>query len=124
MDDQVIANWKIKNKKIPGTQIHGTRVPWKNSSGTWVPWTWVLYMVLEFMELEIQKKKKNPKSMFAITRYSKNRVIDLKLDFYKIEFQNRDVFLISLENWTKYWIFCVKGAFAHFGQRLPTKFNC
>ena len=48
MDDQVIANWKIKNKKIPGTQIHGTRVPWKNSSGTWVPWTQVLHMELEF----------------------------------------------------------------------------
>ena len=35
----------------------------------------VFHMVLEFMELEFQKKKKISKSTFAITRYSKNRVI-------------------------------------------------
>ena len=34
------------------TRVHGTQVPWKNSSGTRVLGTWVLYM-----ELKFQKKK-------------------------------------------------------------------
>ena len=48
---------------------------------------------LEFHELEYfawnssSKKKKKIKSMFAITRFSKNRVLHLKLNFLKIEFQ-------------------------------------
>ena len=38
----------------------------------------------------------------------------LKLDFLKIEFQNMSIFLISLGNGAKCWIFCMKGAKANF----------
>ena len=38
----------------------------------------------------------------------------LKLDFEKIEFQNRGISLINLGNVAKYWIFCAKGANANF----------
>ena len=59
MDNQVIVNWKKQKKnktkqkkqKKSGTQVPCEVlefVPWKNSSGTRVPWTWVLYMELEF----------------------------------------------------------------------------
>ena len=33
----------------------------------------------------------------------------LKLDFEKIEFQNKSIFLISLREEAKCWIFCAKG---------------
>ena len=49
-----------------------------------------------------EKKKKKSKSTFDIIRYSKNLVIHLKLDFLKIEFQNMDISLISLEKIAKY----------------------
>ena len=42
----------------------------------------------------------------------------LKLDFKKIEFQNRGIFLINLGNWAKCWIFCAKGANANFLHRI------
>ena len=42
----------------------------------------------------------------------------LQIEFYietlKIEFQNRDISLISLGNWAKCWIFCAKEAKANF----------
>ena len=45
----------------------------------------------------------------------------LKLDFEKIEFQNKGIFLISLENVTKCWIFCTKWAKANFLQKKNEK---
>ena len=39
----------------------------------------------------------------------------LKLDSKNIEFQNRDISLISLGKRTKHLFFCMKRAFAHFG---------
>ena len=38
----------------------------------------------------------------------------LKFDFEKIELWKRSISLISLENGTKCWFFCMKKAFAHF----------
>ena len=38
----------------------------------------------------------------------------MKLDFYKIEFQNWGISLINLGNGVKCWKVCVKGAFANF----------
>ena len=96
---------KIKIKKILELEFHvkyssSTWIFSRNSStshGTWVP------------------KKKNSKSTFAITRFIKNRVLHLKLDFYKIKFQNRDISLISLKYEAFYWKVCEKQAKAHFG---------
>jgi len=48
--------------------------------------------------------------------------VTLKLDFEKIEFQNRGIFLISLGNEAKCWIFCAKGAKANFLQILSYKY--
>ena len=38
----------------------------------------------------------------------------LKLDFEKMEFQDRGIFLISLKKMVKCWIFCAKMAKANF----------
>ena len=77
---------------------------------------------LEFHELEYftwnssvkKKKKKNSKPTFSITQCSKNQVLHLKLDFQKIEFQNRGIFLISFRHRAFCWKFCEKGVRAHF----------
>ena len=45
----------------------------------------------------------------------------LKLNFEKIEFQNRDIYLISLGKGTKCWFFCMKMAFVHFGHKYNAK---
>ena len=55
------------------------------------------------------------KSTFAITRFFQNRVLHLKLDFLKIEFQNRGIFLNSFRHVTFCWKVCKKGVKVHFG---------
>ena len=42
----------------------------------------------------------------------------MKLDFYKIELQKRDIFLISLGTGAEGYIICVKRAFAYFAPNL------
>ena len=49
---------------------------------------------------------------------SKNRVLHLKLDFLKNEFQNRGIFLNSFRLWAFYWKVCEKGVKAHFGHNI------
>ena len=44
----------------------------------------------------------------------------LKLNFEKIEFQNRGISLISLGNGAKRWFFCTKRALAHFLREIST----
>ena len=70
------------------------------------------FMELELHELEFHtfffKILIAPYSIFYKSSFT------LKLDFEKIEFQNRDISLISLENRAKRWFFCTKRTFAHF----------
>ena len=44
----------------------------------------------------------------------------LKLDFEKIEFQNKGISLISLGKGANCWIFCAKGAKTNFLLQLST----
>ena len=53
--------------------------------------------------------------MFTITQCSKNRVLHLKLNFLKIEFQNMSIFLNSFRHETFCWKVCEKRVKAHFG---------
>jgi len=49
--------------------------------------------------------------------------VTLKLDFEKIEFQNRSISLISLENEAKCWIFLRERGKGQFSsQMFPIKF--
>ena len=47
--------------------------------------------------------------MFAIAQLSKNQVLHLELNFLKIKFQNRNISLNNLRNWTFCWKVCEKG---------------
>ena len=70
---------------------------------------------LEFFEWNSSSKKKKSKSKFAITQLSKNRVLHLKLDSLKIEFQNKGIFLNSFRHETFCWKVCEKGIKPYFG---------
>ena len=52
---------------------------------------------------------------FAITRLFKNRVLHLKIDFLKIEFQNRDISLNNFRHAALCWKVCKKWVKSHFG---------
>ena len=51
-------------------------------------------------------------SIFAKSSFS------LKLDFLKIKFQNRGIFLNSFRQKVFYWKVSTKGVFCHFGRKL------
>ena len=72
-------------------------------NGARASWTWVLYNFFFFFLSLIVSYLIFYKSSFT-----------LKLDFEKIELWKRSISLISLENGTKCWFFCMKKAFAHF----------
>ena len=76
------------------------------------------------MELKFskKKKKKKSKSKFAISLLSKNRVLHLKLDFLKIEFQNRKIPLNSFRHKAYCWKVYEKGIKPHFDQNLIFQF--
>ena len=78
VESHVKYSSSINLSSMWSTRVHGTQVPWKNLNGTWVPWTQVLHMELEFQK----KKKKIAKSAFAITQCSKNQVS--KLGYFSI----------------------------------------
>ena len=63
------------------------------------------------MELEFQNATINP---LNVTIGSFKHYYRAKLDFEKIEFQNRVISLISLENWALCCFFCPKRAFVNF----------
>ena len=69
--------------------LHGTRVPE------------IIYLFIFFFSVHYNSIVQ--KSSFK-----------LKFDFFKIEFQNRDISLISLKNEAKYGKVCVKWTFANF----------
>ena len=91
MENQVIANWKLKNKN-------------KN------------FVELEFPQ---KKKKKIPMFNFAITQFSKNRVSYSKLNFLKIKFQNRGIWLYPkiVSDGVFCWKICEKWIKSHFGPQ-------
>ena len=74
-------------KKNSRTRVYGTRVPCEVLEFMELKLLEKIQVELEFHELEYftwyssSKKKKNSKSTFTITRYFKNRVIHLELDF-------------------------------------------
>ena len=72
--------------------------------------------------LSSQKKKKS-KFNFPITRLSKNWVLHLKLNFLKIEFQNRDISINSFKHEIFCWKVCVKGVKPHFGLDICISLN-
>ena len=120
LDNRVIANRKILKKKIFGTQVLCKVLEFYvkySSSLKKFKWNSISMNSSTSHGTRVSKKKKKKisKSTFAITRCSKNRVLYLKLDFQKIEFQNKGISLISQGKGAKCWKVCVKGAFAYFG---------
>ena len=79
-------------------------------NGTRAPWTWVLCKFFIFYFIIIFFKV----SLIALYLIFYKLSFTLKLDFEKIEFQNKGISLISLGNWAKWWIFCAKEAKANF----------
>ena len=68
------------------------------------------------MEQEFQKKKKISKFNFPTTRLSKHRVLHLKFDFSKIEFQNKGISLNSFRHGEFCLKVCEKWVKPHFGR--------
>ena len=76
-----------KKKKISRTRVHGTQVACEVLEFMELEFLEKIQVELEFHELKyfikFPKKKKTSKSTFSIARCSKNRVLYLKLDFFK-----------------------------------------
>ena len=77
---------------------------------------------LEFQELEFFEWNSSSKIFFFFFKVSfcYNLIVQksrftLKLDFLKIEFQNRDISLNSFRQWVFFWKFCEKWVKPHFG---------
>ena len=66
----LLSSSSMNSSSIQRTWVHGTQVPW-------------IYFILFY------------KSHFTITWLFKNRVLHLKLDFWKIKFQNKVISLNS-----------------------------
>ena len=98
---------KLKKKLWNLSSIQGTRVPLEYFQGT----------ELKFLEWNLSSTNFFFfKFYFAITQLSKNRVLHLKLEFQKIEFQNRGISLNSFKREAFYWKVCQKWVFCHFGH--------
>ena len=94
--------WNSSSLKIFKWNSSSTNLSSKNLSslnGTRVPKFLVYFFKVSFCyNLIVQKSR-----------------FTLKLDFLKIEFQNRDISLNSFRQWVFFWKFCEKWVKTHFG---------
>ena len=83
-------------------------------------------MVLKFVELDFlewnSSSMNSSSTIFFLVSVHYILIVQklsfkLKLDFYKIEFQNKGIYLNSFRHRTFYWKVLVKGANAHFGRK-------
>ena len=88
--------------------LYGTRAPWTRVPCKGFIFIFIYIYIYIFSLIA-------PYSIFYKSSFT------LKLNFEKIEFQNRDIYLISLGKGTKCWFFCMKMAFVHFGHKYNAK---